>query len=181
MSTHVALGTTLGRCELQDLGTVRDIVRRVVVPLPVELQRLDRVRGCRLGDDVLSRVPLPPFDNAAMDGYTVRTAIVDAAHGHLHVSEADPICTGMPVPAGMDAVVPIERTRQSGDHIEIDGPVRLGDHIRRSGEELGRGSVALRAGVRLTPAAIGLLAAVGVGEVPVVPRPRSRGSRARAG
>jgi molybdopterin molybdotransferase len=172
MSSQAANAATAGRRELQELGTVRAMIRRVVLPLPVKLERLDRVRGRRLGKDVLARVALPPFDNAAMDGYACRAAVVGAAHGSLDVSEADPICTGMPIPAGMDAIVPIERTRRSGERIEVEGPVRAGDHVRRSGEELERASVALRAGVRLTPAAIGLLAAVGVGEVPVIPRPR---------
>ena len=151
---------------------MREMIRRDVLALPVKLERLDRILGCRLGKDVLARVALPPFDNAAMDGYACRAAALGAAHGSLDVSEADPICTGMPIPAGMDAIVPIERTRRSGDRIEVEGPVHAGDHVRPSGEELERGSVALRAGVRLTPAAIGLLAAVGVGEVPVIPRPR---------
>jgi molybdopterin molybdotransferase len=172
MSGRVANATMVERSLPRDLGAVRDLIHRVVQPLPAGQERIDRVRGRRLADDVFARVPLPAFDNTAMDGYAVRAAVVGRSHGVVHVSDTEPICTGMPVPPGMDAIIPIERTRRSGDHIEVDGPVQPGDHIRRSGEELGRGSVALSAGTTLTPAAIGLLAAVGVGELPVIPRPR---------
>jgi len=172
MTERDARGAAPEPCTLSTLDAARDAVRRLVRPGVATLTRLDRVRNLRLTNDVVTRQALPPFDNAAMDGFAVCTADIRGAPGSLDVAEAHPICTGMPVPTGTDAVIPIERTRRSGGRLLIDGAVHPGDHIRRAGEELAAGGIALKAGARLTPAAIGLLAAIGVSAAPVIPRPR---------
>ncbi len=164
--------TTQGRSTLVSLDSARDTVRRVLQPGIATLTPLGLGRNRPLATDIVARQPLPPFDNAAMDGYAVRTADIHGVSGSLARAKAQAICTGMPIPAGADAVVPIERVRLSRGRLQIDGSVLPGDHIRRAGEELAVGAIALAAGARLTPAAIGLLAAIGVNAAPVIPRPR---------
>jgi molybdopterin molybdotransferase len=78
----------------------------------------------------------------------------------------------MPIPTGLQAVVPIERIRPSDGWLDIQGVVRAGDHIRRAGEEIEAGERAVPAGTRINPATIGLLLALGHGHVPVCAAPR---------
>ncbi len=135
---------------------------------------------------MIATTSLPPFDSAAMDGFAVRMgdlqpqeargavpeggAPVDFAR--VPIGSAHPICTGMPIPAGFDAVVPVERVRPSDGWLEIGGVVRSGDHVRRAGEEIRAGELALPAGARISPPAIGLLAGLGVSPVLVAAVPR---------
>jgi molybdopterin molybdotransferase len=130
----------------------------------IDLALTDALGAC-LASPVVSPGPMPPFDNAAMDGYAVAaTAVV----GRLPVA-ALPIATGQRIPAGSDAVVPLERV--SSDN-RVAGGVRAGDNVRPRGEEFHAGAELLPAGETLTAAAIGLLAGVGIEQVPVHRRPR---------
>lgn len=163
-----------------------------VAPLaPLDLQILD-AHGCILAADVVASGDLPPFDNAAMDGYAVRIADVAEASlqrpvqlpvvGDIAAGSAGAytvqtgfttrIMTGAPVPAGTEAVVPVEWTDGGIATVTITHPARPGQHIRRQGEDVRAGNRVLRPGTRLGPAQIGLLAAVGRDRVAVRPRPR---------
>lgn len=147
-------------------------------------EAVDRV----VAADVVAPDAVPPWDNSAMDGYAVRAeeAVAGAAlqlvgtvgAGHpidrpLQPGQAVAIMTGAPVPEGADSVVMVENT----DGAER-GPVtftvaaELGRNIRRRGADIPAGSVVVPSGHRLTPARIGLLAAVGQAEVVVRRRPR---------
>ena len=163
----------------------------LVDPLPVRLTAIDSARGAVLVRNVVASEALPRFDHAAMDGYAVRAADVGAASAddpvslpvvgsvaagarwpHAHESgTALRIMTGAPVPAGADLVVPFEWTDR-GDPVLVHRPAPVGRHIRRAGEDLAAGAVALPAGTVLGPQHLGLLAAVGTTEVPVRTRPR---------
>jgi molybdopterin molybdotransferase len=148
-------------------ASVQAARRRVlplVTPLPAEDRRLADAWGACLAAPVDAPGPMPPFDNAAMDGYAVLAADVDAALPPAAV----PIATGQRLPAGSDAVVPIERVSDG----RVSGPVRPGDHVRRRGEEFTAGVTLLAAGEILTPAAIGLLAGMGLATVRVHRQPR---------
>jgi molybdopterin molybdotransferase len=158
-------------------------------PAEVPIARAD---GLVLADDVVAPLSLPVFDNSAMDGYAVRAADVAAAGPddpvRLPVAEDIPagrtdrltlaggtahrIMTGAPVPAGADAVVPVESTDGGVSVVQIRATARTGQHIRRAGEDVTAGTTVLRAGTPITPAALGLLAALGVEQVRVIPRPR---------
>lgn len=146
--------------------------------------------GRVLAQDLVSALQVPPQDNSSMDGYAVRCADVAAAGTTYGLpvsqripagSEAQPlsagtvarIFTGAPVPAGADAIVMQEDTETLPE-----GAVRVlrvpqpGQWIRRSGEDVTRGDVVLRTGVRLSPAELGLAASIGLAQLPVAGRPR---------
>jgi molybdopterin molybdotransferase len=169
-----------------------DVVLRGVGAMdPIELPLLD-AQGLLLAEDVASEFALPAFDNAAMDGYAVRAVdtrsarpdspvslpvVGDVAAGARSRSGMGPglamrIMTGAPVPAGADAVVALEDTDRGLARVSIHRPVQSGEFVRRAGEELRSGSLALRAGAALGPQQIALLAAIGRDRVLVRPRPR---------
>lgn len=158
-----------------DLERARLLVDGHVTARAARTLGLDAALGCVLAEDVRAPQAVPSFDNSAMDGYAVRCATL-VPHGktrhRLRIDAAVPICTGQPIPVGMDAIVPVERIRISGRFLLIAGPVRPGDHIRPAGEEFAAGDVALRAGLPLSPSALGLLSLLGYARVRVVPRPR---------
>ena len=170
--------------------------RRVVAGLinprpPVSLPLADAL-GLVLAVDVVAPLSLPGFDNSAMDGYAVLATDVAAAGQdtpvRLPVAEDIPagrtdiptlaagtahrIMTGAPLPAGATAVVPVEATDGATDTVTIRSAPREGQHVRRAGEDVTAGSTVLRAGQVVTPAALGLAAALGLGELTVVPRQR---------
>ena len=140
-------------------------------------------------EPVRADAPLPGFDNSAMDGYAVRSA--DLADGAtplrivgesragvpaavaVGAGEAARISTGAAIPAGADAVVPVEQAReQDGAVVAEAAPVEAGAFVRRAGEDLEAGAVALAAGTRVGAAELGVLAGVGVPAVVCARRPR---------
>ena len=148
--------------------------------------------GLVLADDVVAPLSLPGFDNSAMDGYAVLADDVAAATSEhpvlLPVAEDIPagrtdvltlkpgtahrIMTGAMLPSGATAVVPVEATNAATDTVEIRAGAKAGQHIRRAGEDVAAGGTVLRAGQVVTPAVLGLAAALGLGELSVVPRQR---------
>ncbi len=140
------------------------------------MQALDRV----LAEDVVSPLHVPAHDNSAMDGYAfagsvltrgqactldmVGTALAGKAWaGAVAPGQCVKIMTGAVMPAGLDTVVPQEMVQCDGKQIHIPADaVRPGDNRRFKGEDLMQGAVALRAGTRILPAALGLLASLGV-------------------
>jgi len=158
---------------------------------PIELTLLD-AQGLLLAENIVTEVPLPGFDNSAMDGYAVRAVDTRAASpdnpvqlpvtgdvvaGTKSRSGMGPglsvrIMTGAPIPAGADAVIPLERTDRGVAKVTISEPVLSGECIRRAGEDLAAGAPALSAGAAIGPQQIALLAAVGRDRVFVRPRPR---------
>jgi molybdopterin molybdotransferase len=122
-----------------------------------------------------------------MDGYAVRAADLErgnelrvvgelfaggAAAGALGAGEAYRIMTGAAVPQGADAVVMQEHTERIGDRVRVSKPVRVGDHIRRRGEELRAGDRLLGRGVTLGAAEIGALASARRASLVVARRPQ---------
>lgn len=180
---------------MADLLPVEDLVRRVldsVSPLPdFPLPLLDAL-GMPVAEDVVAEVALPGFDNSAMDGYAVRHADVAGAGPespvHLPVvgeigagqarllalspGTAAKIMTGAPVPAGADCVVPYEWTDRGVAQVVIGQEPRLGQHIRRAGEDVAVGDRLVEHGTVLGPRHLGLLASVGRAAVRSRPRPR---------
>lgn len=158
---------------------------------PIQLALLD-AQGLLLAEEVIADAPLPGFDNAAMDGYAVRAVdlrqasetqpislpvVGDVLAGARSVSGMGPglcmrIMTGAPIPPGADAVIPLEHTDRGVARVQIHRPVRSGECVRRAGEDLAAGALALAPGATLGPQQIALLAAVGHDRVMVQPRPR---------
>ena len=141
-----------------------------------------------IGADVISPINVPPHDNSAMDGYAfngiqlqpqqpltlkvVGTALAGKAwQGSVMTDECVKIMTGAIMPNGLDTVVPQELCRVTADRIEISaGLLSAGDNRRLCGEDLKMDSPALKKGAWVTPAAVGLLASLGLPKVQVVRR-----------
>jgi len=171
----------------------QSVVLASVSPLPSEPMRLSEALGCVLAEPVLAQIPLPPFDNSAMDGFAVvaqdtRGATREApctlkVIEHVPASAAPErrvqpgtaarIMTGAPVPRGADAVVIVEHTRPGPPGtVEIFVPAEPSDNIRPEGEDIAAGEVALSPGQALGPAELGLAAALGSTHVTATRRPR---------
>lgn len=156
-------------------------------PLPTTTLPVAQALGRVLAENATSASSVPPFDNSAMDGYAVVAADCAGASTTLEVAgsvmagdrpaaelrsgQAIRIMTGAPLPAGADAVVPVERTVSSGETVTLEGPVRAGDHVRRAGDDVRPGDVVVPAGTVLRPAHLGLLAAVGLASAVCHPAP----------
>lgn len=144
--------------------------------------------GRVLAETIVAPFDVPPHDNAAMDGYALRATdlvsppatlrVVGTAlagrpwHGRLGPGECVRIMTGAAVPAGADSVVAQENVQSSGDLVAIPRRHAVGENLRRAGEDLRRGTAALESGTLLGPAATGLVASLGLGEVAVLRRLR---------
>ncbi len=144
-------------------------------------QGLDRI----LAEDVYAPAPVPPFPASAKDGYAVVAADTSAMRkllgeqpaGRVSDLRVEPgtvvqIMTGAAIPPGADAVIMVEDTTPHGDQVAIETSVVAGNDIRPVGEDIEAGSKILAQGVVLGPAELGLLAAVGLPDVPVFRRPR---------
>ena len=163
-----------------------------VVPLsPLDVTLVD-ARGCVLAEDVTAPWPLPAFDNAARDGYAVKSSDVLAASDgkpvtlrviddvpagfrattELREGAAIRVMTGAPLPEGAEAVVPLEWTDGGMPEVKVTRTVARGANVRRRGEDISLGEVVAPAGTIVGPREIALLAAVGRGRVSVHPQPR---------
>lgn len=139
-----------------------------------------------LAEDIASPLDLPAFDNAAMDGYALRAAdlalpalqeIGTALAGHAFAGRVEAgtcvrIMTGAPLPAGADTVVMVEDTVRANGRVRIVHPPAAGANVRRRGEHLARGDVVLPSQRQLRAADLGLAAAIGCSELPVMRRLR---------
>ena len=139
--------------------------------------------GRVLGADVIARRSNPPQANSAVDGYGFAGAVDEGAHvlplvqgraaagvpfdGAVPAGEAIRILTGAALPEGVDTVTLEEDVTVSDTEVAFRGPLKRGANARRAGEDVAEGDVALRQGRQVTPADLALLAAVGVGTVPV--------------
>ena len=161
-------------------------------PLGVERVALLEAVGKVLAEEVRSPRDIPGFDNSAMDGYAVRASdVASASENHpvkLIVSETVPAgkmptltvqpglaartMTGAPIAPGANAVVPVERTRESGDLVEILASAEPNAFIRPRGEDVREGEVVMTPGAPLSPADIGMLASLNRSMIAVYRRPR---------
>lgn len=145
--------------------------------------------GRVLAEDIRARSPYPAFDQSAMDGYALRGDGADGAvlpvigrltagarpetfHESGHESGAVRIFTGAPIPSGFDRVVMQEHCSTAEGKVEIRTWPPAGEHLRRSGEDMARDAVVLRAGTILGPREVAVAAAVGHDAVAVRGRPR---------
>ena len=155
--------------------------------LPVEKVSIEDLDGRVLGEDVVSTIDLPGFDYSSMDGYALttrdlageppfrlpvrgesRTGVVPAA---LASGTTMRIFTGAALPAGADAVVMQERVTRDGDVAVLTARPRVGQNVRRRGEDLSTGATAIAKGTRLRPAHLALAAALDRAELEVTSRP----------
>ena len=172
---------------LVSVAHARRAVLEMARPTGAEGNSLRDAVGRTLAADVVSPGPLPPFDMSAMDGVAVRLSDLSELPGTLplagtiHAGDGDPpplppgsvvaVMTGAVLPAGAEAVVPVEWTAREGDAVRIERAPEAGQFVRQRGEALAEGAVVLRAGETVTPGAVGLLAAVGAATVEVRKKP----------
>jgi molybdopterin molybdotransferase len=162
---------------------------RPIQPVTVPLEAAE---GGVLAADVTASVPLPSFDNSAMDGYAVRASDLAAAtedrpvrlpvRGEIAAGDTgtyqvdDGTClrimTGALMPAGADAVVPVEWTDGGSAVAAFSRPVPVGNALRHRGDDVAQGATLLTAGSQVASVQLALLAAAGQGGVLVRPRPR---------
>jgi molybdopterin molybdotransferase len=163
-----------------------------ITPLAPTSRELADAEGCVLAEDVAAAVALPSFDNSSMDGYAVRAADVagasqespatlrvtgEIAAGDIGTYRLVPgtairILTGAQLPAGADAVVPVEWTDDGSAEVAIYRAADEGNAIRHAGGDAAEGETLLTAGTRLRPMHIAVAASAGRKEVSVRPRPR---------
>jgi molybdopterin molybdotransferase len=161
-------------------------------PLAPTTLALAEAYGAVLAENVTADSPLPSFDSSAMDGYAVRAGdIAGAAPGtpvrlpvtgevaagdtgqhKLAAGTSIRIMTGAQIPAGADAVVPVEWTDGGIDQVTISRAASPGDSLRHSGDDAHQGDLLLPAGTRLGPPQLGILAAAGRARLLARPRPR---------
>ena len=164
-----------------------------MTPLGEELVPLAEARGRVLSADVLAPVDVPGFDRAGVDGFAVRAAdtagtsdtapvllqlnpelltpgVIPAIT--LQLGTATVIATGGMLPRGADTVVMVEHTETARGGVEVQRPAAAGQHVAAAGSDIARGEAVLRRGRVLGAREIGMLAAVGLGTVPVWRRPR---------
>ena len=167
------------------------VLAKVRAPDPIELALLD-AQGLMCAEEVVAEAPLPGFDNSSMDGYAVRAddvrtaseddpvtlpVVGDVAAGsrapdRVGKGQSVRIMTGAPMPSGADSVVPVEWTDGGVARVSIRRAPTPGHFIRRVGEDVEPGDVAVSVDTPIGPAQVGLLAAVGRSRVLVRPRPR---------
>lgn len=153
-----------------------DVRPRAPIRLPIEA-----CDGLLLAGDLVARVALPSFDTSAMDGWAVAgpgpwTIVGESLAGRpaqreLGAGQAVVIATGAVVPDGADAVIRSEDGQVADGLLSAPDPAGP-SHVRPAGEECAAGELLAPAGTLVTPALIGLAAASGHDELPVVPRPR---------
>ena len=177
--TAPALSVAQARQALLD--AVTPVVGWEMLPIRTALGRV-------LSRDLVAPFDVPAHDNSAMDGFAVRAADLKAEENRLELvgtayaggafsgavgpGQAVRIMTGAVLPRGADTVVMQEAARLDGDGVILPAVSRPGQNVRRAGEDLAAGRAALRAGRRIGPAELGLLASLGLAEVAVHRRPR---------
>jgi hypothetical protein len=170
-------------------ANARTKILEAVGPLPPRKMSILEALNRFAAEDCFAHLPLPMFDNSAMDGYaviasdckrSVRLRVIGEQPAgvdrklRVATGQAVRIFTGAPIPTGADAVVMQEDVTRNGDEIVVAADVDPGEFIRKRGCDLGEGQKILTKGDRITASKLGLLASQGFDEVPV-------GSDVRAG
>ncbi len=175
--------------------TVEEARARVLAavrPLaPVEVL-VNHALGLVAARDLVAPHPLPRFDNSSMDGYALRRSDAAGAAeappvklelvgetragdpGEIKVlpGQAARIMTGAPLPAGADAVVPIENAEERGGQVAIKSPPPPGGFVRPAGDDVRAGDVVVQAGAELGPGELAVVASLGLSPLQVRARPR---------
>lgn len=155
-----------------------DILENVKISLKEALNRV-------IAEDIIAGKDLPPFDRSAVDGYAVKAQStfgvsqfnpkkLEIVNGpNIGENQAVEIWTGNPLPEGADAVIMLEYARKiNAKIVEVWKPVAPGDNVSKRGEDIRKGEIVVKAGTRLKPHHLGLLAALGFVAVKVLRKPR---------
>lgn len=163
---------------LQTWLNVLQVKRGEVVTVPLN-EALNRV----LAKDMVAKEDLPRFDKSAVDGYALRAENTMGTSQFKPVifqitkfeevdsKQAKQVWTGNAIPKGANAVVMIENTKRRDGELEVWVQLPLGGNVSKKGEDVKKGENVVKAGTRLNPYHLGLLAALGNGEVEVIEKP----------
>jgi molybdopterin molybdotransferase len=169
-----------------------ELVLRSAVTAPPVRSAISEAQGLLCAEEVVASTPLPAFDQAAVDGYAVRAVDIFAATEQnpvelpvvgeipagsrsaqrLQPNQAVYVATGAPLPTIADTVVPRYETDGHAARVAFNQAIISGSYVRKTGEDVQSGDVAVRSGSFIGSAQVGLLAAVGRDKVLVHPRPR---------
>ncbi len=167
------------------------VLASALTPPPVRVA-ISEAQGLLCAQEVVSSSALPAFDQAAVDGFAVRSVDISGADedapvtlpvvgeiaaGSRTAHRLQPhqtvfVATGAPLPTIADTVVPRGTSSGTSARVVVTTPLRSGAYVRRTGEDVQPGDVAVRSGAFIGAAQVGLLAAVGMDKVLVHPRPR---------
>lgn len=152
--------------------------KTVIVPLSEALNRV-------LAEDVVAEEDLPRFNRSAVDGYAVKAEDTFGASQfkpkklkltegkEVKSGEVKLVWTGKPLPKGANAVLMLEHTKRVSDsEIEVLAAIAPGENVSKKGEDVAKGEVAVKAGTRLKPHHLGLIAALGRSHIPVYEKPK---------
>jgi molybdopterin molybdotransferase len=172
------------------VAKAREVIARFLSPVTAtERVNVRAALGRVLAEDVVSPLNVPAHDNSAMDGYAVRFADLKGDgevalrnvgssfagapyKGTVAAGQCVRIMTGGVMPAGTDTIVMQEHVKADNDRVTVGPGHRKGQNLRRAGEDLKIGQVALKRGLALRPAEVGLVSSLGIGEVTVYRRLR---------
>lgn len=169
---------------------LNDALANMLAQLPTSTQTeflsIEQANNRVLAQDIISPINVPSFDNSAMDGYAIKLADLDQFSsftivgkafagnpfkGQVNSSECVRIMTGAMIPSGCDVVIMQEETEQAGENqIKFTNNIKLGQNIRRVGEDVALGSLVLAKGSLLNVASLPLLASLGIAKVEVFKR-----------
>jgi len=173
----------------QKLTSVDDALRKFLEACPIKKLKtvfipLDSALNRVSAECIIAGEDLPRVDRSAVDGYAVK------AEDTIGVSQFRPkiftitdrdeigdrqgkqVWTGNPVPKGANAIVMLENTKRTGDKIEVWTPLTPSENVSKKGEDIKKGEIAVKAGIRLRPQHLGLIAALGMTEVKVFEKPK---------
>lgn len=174
------------------LEEAQDLLLNLTTPGRESLVSLPQATGLVLSQDIRAAENVPAFDKSPLDGYALKacdTKNADSSHpvrikvieeiraGFMPAKQVTggttiKIMTGAPLPQGADVVVKFEDVRRSGDYIEVFKPLKSGSNIIIAGEDLVQGELVACQNTVITPALVGLLASIGIDQVPVFLPPR---------
>jgi molybdopterin molybdotransferase len=174
---------------MMNVDEARQMILAALTPGTVRTVAIEHALGMVIAEDIVAGMDLPSFDNAAMDGYAVRSEdmrnvpavlrVVDELPAgstrlsRLSIGEASAIMTGARIPEGADSVVQVEWTTETAPgEVRINRVVDRGQNIRRRGSEVHTGTTVLSKGTIVRPQEIGLFATLGKRFVQVYSPPR---------
>jgi molybdopterin molybdotransferase len=170
-----------------ELEKAQELILSRTTPLPGEYLPVPQALGCVISEDIYAEYDLPPYAQAAVDGYAVaaedgsgrtRYEVVERLRpgespcSSLGPGQAAGVVTGGPLPPGTAAVIPQEATEPEGKYITYKGMIVPGGNIKMQGEDFQAGERLARRGTGLNPGLASVLAAYGKKEVAVFRRPR---------
>jgi putative molybdopterin biosynthesis protein len=178
------------------LISVDEAIRRIednckIEPLGFETVFLGKSSGRILAEDIISKIDVPNFNRASMDGYAVKATDTfqasddspmqmriigvsepgDNRNYQLRTHEAVEVGTGAPIPSGANSVVMVEYTKSIGDKLNVYRAVSPNENIMFSGADIRTGELVLRRGQTITPTDVGVLAAIGQRKIKVFRKP----------